>query len=95
MPLKYKVPGYAGNALLLMLSIIMLTMDGVVIGMLLGALALLNLYLIYKLDVFSRPETTLARELEMTKMREALIVEQNRVKQLEAGAPTMPAGPAT
>lgn len=56
-----------------------------IVGILLGALAALNLFLIYKLDQFSRPEAWLAHQLEMTKMREQLLVAQTRIGELEAG----------
>lgn len=86
MPLQFKLPGYIGNALLLLLGVIILTTDNAVVGVVLGALAALNLFLIYKLDQFSRQEVWLAHELEMTKMREELLVAQKRVAELEASA---------
>lgn len=86
MPLQYKWPGYVGNALLLGLSVIILASDNVMIGLLLGALAVLNLFLVYKLDQFSRQEVWLAHELEMTRTREQLLVAQKRVAELEANA---------
>jgi hypothetical protein len=86
MPLKYKIPGYAGNALLLILSLIILAQDSVIVGLLLGALALLNLYLVYKLDMFSHEETFLAHELQVAKMHEELLAAQQRIGELEAGA---------
>ncbi len=91
MPLQFKLPGYIGNALLLLLGVIILTTDNAVVGVLLGALAALNLFLIYKLDQFSRQEVWLAHELEMTKMREELLVAQKRIAELETtAAPTEP-----
>jgi hypothetical protein len=86
MPLQYKWPGYFGNALLLGLSVIILASDNAIVGLLLGALAVLNLFLVYKLDQFSRQEAWLAHELEMTRMREQLLVAQRRVAELEASA---------
>jgi hypothetical protein len=86
MPLKYKVPGYAGNALLLFLSLVILAQGGAIVGPLLGALALLNLYLVYKLDMFSHEETFLAHELQVAKIREELLAAQKRIGELEAGA---------
>lgn len=88
MPLQFKWPGYVGNALLLLLGVIILASGNVVVGALLGALAALNLFLIYKLDQFSRQEVWLAHELEMTRMREELLVAQKRIGELEAAAPT-------
>jgi len=88
MPLQFKVPGYLGNGLLLLLSIAMLSTGNAVIGLLLAALAALNLFLIFKLDQFSRPEAWLAHELEMTKLREELLAAQKRVADLEMTAPT-------
>ena len=83
MPLRYKIPGYVGNSLLLLISVIILASRMVAVGGLLGALAALNLYLVYKLDVFSREEVWLAHELEMAKMREELLLERRRVSELE------------
>jgi hypothetical protein len=83
MPLQFKVPGYIGNGLLLLLGIVMLFTGSAGIGLLLAALAALNLFLIFKLDQFSRPEASLAHELEMTKMREELLAAQKRVADLE------------
>ena len=87
MPLQYKLPGYVGNALLLLLAVIIMFGDSAVIGLFLGALAALNLFLIYKLDQFSRPDAWLAHELEMAKTREALLEAQKRIAELEAAAP--------
>ena len=86
MPLQYKWPGYVGNALLLGLSVIILASENVAIGVVLGALAVLNLFLVYKLDRFSRPDAWLAHQLEMTRTREQLLVAQQRVAELEANA---------
>jgi len=86
MPLQYKVPGYVGNALLLLLAVMIMFGDNAVIGLFLGALAALNLFLIYKLDQFSRPDAWLAHELEMAKTREALLEAQKRIAEMEAAA---------
>jgi hypothetical protein len=93
MPIQYKVPAYIGNALLLLLGIIVLFSQNVITGLLLGALAGLNLFLVYKLDQFSRDEVWLAHELEMTKMREELLAAQKHIEQLEGGRPS-PGGTA-
>jgi hypothetical protein len=87
MPLQFKLPGYFGNALLLLLAVIILASQNVIVGALLGALALLNLYLVYKLDQFSRQEVWLAHQVEVARMREELLVAQRRVAELEANAP--------
>jgi hypothetical protein len=86
MPLQFKAPGYLGNALLLLLSLVIVFSDSVVIGVLLGALALLNLYLVYKLDRFSSDSGWLAHELEVARTREQLLEAQKRIAELEAGA---------
>jgi hypothetical protein len=90
MPLQYKLPGYAGNALLLLISIIICAQGSILIGLLLGALAILNLYLVYKLDTFSRPEGILVHQLEMTKVREELLAAQRRVSDLESSIASPP-----
>jgi hypothetical protein len=86
MPLQFKAPGYVGNALLLVLGLVMLPSENFIIGALLAALAVLNLYLIRKLDLFSRQEVWLAHELEVAKLREELLAAQRRVTALEAAA---------
>ena len=86
MPLQFKLPGYIGNALLLLLGVIILTTDNAVVGVLLGALAALNLFLIYKLDQFSRPEAWLEHQLEMNKLREELLASQKRLAVLESAS---------
>src|ERR1700730_4292875 len=70
MPLRYKVPGYLGNALLLSLGLIIVGRGDIALGVMLAALSALNLFLVYKLDWSSREEGLLAHELEITKMRE-------------------------
>ena len=87
MPLQFKLPGYLGNALLLLLGLIIVASDNLVVGVLLTALAALNLFLIYKLDQFSRPEAWLAHELEIARMREELLAARKRIGELEAAAP--------
>jgi hypothetical protein len=86
MPLQYKWPGFFGKAVLLGLSLIILASDNAIVGLLLGALAILNLFLVYKLDQFSRQEVWLAHELDMTRTREQLLAAQRRVAELEASA---------
>ena len=94
MPLQFKLPGYIGNGLLLLLGVVMAFTGNAAIGLLFGALAALNLFLIFKLDQFSRPEAWLAHELEMTKLREALLAAQKRVADLETTAPALGQSPA-
>jgi hypothetical protein len=94
MPLQFKIPGYIGNGLLLLLGVVMAFTGNAVIGLLLAALAALNLFLIFKLDQFSRPEAYLAHELEMTKLREELLAAQKRVADLETTAPAHGQPPA-
>jgi len=84
MPLQYKLPGYLGNALLLLLSLIVLFSNNAVVGLLLGGLSVLNLYLVYKLDQFSHEEVWLAHELEMAKMKAELLTAQKRIEELQA-----------
>jgi hypothetical protein len=65
MPLKYKLPGYLGNALLVVLGLIVAAQGSLLTGIMLSALGILNVYLVYKLDSYSQPEAALAHELEM------------------------------
>ena len=92
MPLRYKVPAYVGNALLLLLGLVMVASGNpgnLLTGTILGVLAALNLFLVHKLDRFSREEVWLAHELEVTKMREELLAAQKRLRELE----TRPSAP--
>jgi hypothetical protein len=72
MPLYYKIPAYVGNALLLAVGLTIIFEDMVGIGIALAALSSLNLYLVRKLDVFSREEVWLATELVKERLREEL-----------------------
>ena len=72
MPLYYKIPAYVGNTLLLGAGLILLFQEMPVMGVGLSALAGLNLYLVRKLDVFSREEVWLAAELVKERLREEL-----------------------
>ena len=60
--------------------------DGLIIGSILGALAALNLLLVYNFDQFFREEAWLAHELEVTKIREELLVAQKRLRELEGSS---------
>ena len=83
MPLRYKIPGYLGNGLLLLLSLVILAQGKFLIGVLFSSLSVLNLFLVYKLDQFSREDVWLAHELKLEKMREELLIEEARVQELE------------
>ena len=80
MPFYYKWPAYIGNALLLICGLIIVFANSVWGGAAVIALALLNLYLIWKLDVFSREEVWLALEIKKAKMREELQAMQERAE---------------
>jgi len=61
----------------------MLFQNNVVVGLLMGALSVLNLFLIFKLDTYSRDEGILAHELQMAKMHEELAIAQKRLRELD------------
>ena len=84
MPLRYKIPGYLGNAALFLLCLVMLFTANLAVGLILGALSLFNLYMVYKLDQFSQPEAWLQHQLEMNRLREELLSSQKRIATLEA-----------
>ena len=86
-PIKFKIPAFVGNSLLLLLGVFMMMRGDVVIGAALAALAALDLFLVYKLDQFSQEEVWLAHQLEVAKLREQLLAAQEHIKQLQAGAP--------
>ena len=92
--MQYKIPGYVGNALLLFLSVVILAQGSVPTGLFLGLMSMLNLYIVYKLDLFSRYEGQLAHELQMTKMREELALAHNRLRELEGKATGSPSAPS-
>jgi hypothetical protein len=72
MPLYFKIPAYLGNALLLVVGVILIFQGTFGIGVAIAALAGLNLYLVRKLDVFSREEVWLAAELVKERLRDEL-----------------------
>jgi hypothetical protein len=72
MPLYFKIPAYVGNSLLLGAGIILIFQQMFGMGFAFAALACLNLYLVRKLDVFSREEVWLASELVKERLREEL-----------------------
>jgi hypothetical protein len=90
MPLLFKIPGYLGNAAVLLLSLAILATESVATGFCLGALSALNLYLVYKLDTSSNYEGQLAHELQITKMREELALARRRLSELEGRGSTAP-----
>jgi hypothetical protein len=79
MPGYYKWPAYVGNALLLLAGLIIATKDSFWGGAFVTGLAGLNLYLVWKLDVFSREEVWLAHEVKKAKMREELLDLQHKL----------------
>jgi hypothetical protein len=87
MPLKYKLPGYLGNALLVVLGLIVAVQGSLLTGIMLSALGILNVYIVYKLDSYSQPEAALAHELEMIKLKQELIIAQKQVNDLQTSAP--------
>jgi protein-S-isoprenylcysteine O-methyltransferase Ste14 len=82
MPLIYKVPAYGGNALLLLVGLIVIS-DNPIFAVMVVALAALNLFLIYKLDRLSQEEGWLAHELEVIKMREQYLTARKKLEELE------------
>ena len=78
MPLYFKIPAYVGNSLLLGAGIILIFQQMFGMGVALAALAGLNLYLVRKLDVFSREEVWLASELVKERLREELHKARNK-----------------
>jgi len=88
MPLHFKIPAYLGNALLLLMGVVIVFQEPLLAGILLIALALLNLYLVRKLDLMSREEAWLASELVKQRLREELAAAY------AANPPPPPAPPA-
>ena len=86
MPLYYKWPAYIGNALLLICGLIIVFANSIWGGAAVIALALLNLYLVWKLDVFSREEVWLALEIKKAKMREELLALEHEGTEHEKAA---------
>ena len=83
MPLYYKWPAYIGNALLLVSGLIIAAENSLLGGAAVVGLAILNLYLVWKLDVFSREEVWLALEIRKEKMREELLALHDRIAEHE------------
>ena len=80
MPIQYKLPAYVGNALLAAIGLIVMATNSFLLGVAFAGLAGLNLFLIRKLDLFSREEGLLALELKKAKMREELLAIQSRLE---------------
>ena len=81
MPLYYKWPAYVGNVLLLLSGLIIVAKNSTLGGGLVVGLAALNLYLVWKLDVFSREEVWLEAEVRKAKMRDELQTMQERAEE--------------
>lgn len=92
-PIKYKYPAYLGNSFLLLFGLLGLEHGYGLFGIILIGLAVLNLFLVYKLDTFSREEVWLRHQLELTKMREELLTAQRHIEDLEVTLATRGAGP--
>ncbi len=87
MPWYYKWPAYVGNALLFLCGIIIVFANSVIAGAAVSALAGLNLFLVYKLDMFSHEEVWLALEVKKAKMREELLDLQHKLAEEEGQKP--------
>ena len=74
MPSYYRLPGYSGNVLLALfgLAVLFQPPPGFFVGLFMIALAGLNLYLIWKLDTYSREESWLALDLVKAKLRQEI-----------------------
>ncbi len=90
MPLYDKWPAYIGNALLLLAGLIIATKNSILGGGAVTGLAALNIYLVWKLDVFSQEEVWLALEIEKAKMREELLALQGKIAEHEKAPPKLP-----
>ena len=86
MPLYFKIPAYVGNSLLVGAGLILIFQQMFGMGFALAEIACLNLYLVRKLDVFSREEVWLASELVKERLREEL----EKVRKKLAGKPRPP-----
>jgi hypothetical protein len=70
MPLIYRIFGYGGNVLLLLFGLAgMFSEGGAWLGVFMIALAGLNLYLIRRIDLYSREEAWLEAELHKRELR--------------------------
>lgn len=89
MPGYYKWPAYVGNVLLFLAGLIIASANSGWGGAAVSGLAALNLYLVWKLDVFSREEVWLAVEIRKAKMREELLDLERKLKE-NAAVPAPP-----
>lgn len=87
MPGYYKWPAYIGNALLALCGLIIVFASSFWGGVAVIALAALNLYLVWKLDSFSREEAWLALEIKKAKMREELLELEHKLAEEEGSTP--------
>lgn len=87
MPPYYKWPAYIGNVLLLLAGLIIAAKNSTWGGAGVSGLAALNLYLVWKLDIFSQEEVWLALEIRKAKMREELLALQNQIADHEKAGP--------
>lgn len=71
MPLLFRILGYGGNGVMLLLAVIGVTQHPGM-GLTFGALAGLNLYLIHRLDRLSSEEAVLAAEIRTARLRQEL-----------------------
>lgn len=69
MPFIYRILGYGGNGLLLLFGIAGIFSEGAWLGVFMVALAGLNVYLIRKIDLYSREEAWLETELHKRELR--------------------------
>jgi len=70
MPFIFRVLGYGGNGLLCFLGLVALFASGSVLpGLFMAGLGGLNLYIIRKIDLYSREEVWLQAELNKHEMR--------------------------
>lgn len=79
MPIHYKLPAYLGNAFLVLLGSVGVLNGSLFLGGAVALTAALNLYLVRKLDQFSREEAWLAGELRKAQMREELAAIEGRL----------------
>jgi hypothetical protein len=92
MPLRYKIPGYLGNAVLMLIGLFTFSasVGAAVFLLVLGAL---NLYLIYKLDQFSHEEVWLAAEVVKARLRQELAAAEDAAAEPPPAATPTPDAP--
>ncbi len=89
MPLIYRLLGYGGNGVLLLFGIIgVLSADGFWPGVFMGGLGGLNLYLIRKIDLYSREEVWLEAEVRKRELRHRIeALDEEEAASQAAGEP--------